>query len=292
MVEVVVAAMQMSCVSDPDKNVDKAERLIREAAEKGAQVILPQELFQTLYFCQNQNLRDLGIAKPVEGNPLLERMSKLADELSVVIPVSFFEKANQAYFNSVMMVDSDGAFLGVYRKSHIPNDPGYWEKFCFSPGDTGFRVWKTKYCRVGVGICWDQWFPETARILALKGADIIMYPTAIGSEPVYNVDTAGHWRMVMRGHAAANMTPLCASNRIGVEKGESTEITFYGSSFIAGPDGSILAEAGREEETSITARIDLDHIVEMRHSFHVFRDRRPDLYGPLLTMDGVTGSVK
>ena len=203
MVEVVVAAMQMSCVSDSGKNVDKAERLIREAAEKGAQIVLPQELFQTLYFCQDQNTRDLGLARPVDGNPLLERMSRLADELSVVIPVSFFEKANQAYFNSVMVIDSDGSPLGVYRKSHIPNDPGYWEKFCFSPGDTGFKVFGTKYCRIGVGICWDQWFPEAARIFALKGADIIMYPTAIGSEPAYDMDTAEHWRMVMRGHAAA-----------------------------------------------------------------------------------------
>lgn len=292
MVEVVIAAMQMACVSNPERNVDKAEMMIREAAENGAQIVLPQELFETLYFCQNQSIRDLGIAKPVDGNPLLKRMSSLADELSVVIPVSFFEKANQAYFNSVMMIDSDGSHLGVYRKSHIPNDPGYWEKFCFSPGDTGFKVWKTRYCRVGVGICWDQWFPEAARIMALMGADIIMYPTAIGSEPAYDMDTADHWRMVMRGHAAANMTPVCASNRVGVEKGESTEITFYGSSFIAGPDGSLLAEAGREEECVITARVDLDHVAELRDSFHVFRDRRPDLYGPLLTMDGSNGIHK
>ena len=288
MVEVVIAAMQMSCVSEPGRNVDKAEKLIREAAEKGAQIILPQELFQTLYFCQDQNLSDLGIARPADDNPLLERMSKLADELSVVIPVSFFEKANKAYFNSVMMIDSDGSYLGVYRKSHIPNDPGYWEKFCFSPGDTGFKVWKTKFCRVGVGICWDQWFPEAARIMALKGADVILYPTAIGSEPTYDIDTADHWRMVMRGHAAANMVPVCASNRVGVERGESTEITFYGSSFIAGPDGMLLAEAGRNEECTIIARIDLDRALEIRDSFHVFRDRRPDLYGPLLTMDGST----
>ena len=289
MVEVVVAVMQMSCVSESDRNVEKAEKLIREAAEKGAQIVLPQELFQALYFCQDQDIRHLGIAKPVDGNPLLERMSKLADELSVVIPVSFFEKANKAYFNSVMTVDADGSYLGVYRKSHIPNDPGYWEKFCFSPGDTGFKVWNTKYCRVGVGICWDQWFPEAARIMALMGADLIMYPTAIGSEPAYDIDTADHWRMVMRGHAAANMVPVCASNRIGVEKGESTEITFYGSSFIAGPDGSLLAEAGRDEECVITAKIDLDTAAAIRDSFHVFRDRRPDLYGPLLTMDGSTG---
>lgn len=289
MVEVVVAAMQMACVKDSERNVEKAERLIREAAQKGAQVILPQELFQTLYFCQNLNVRDLSVAGEATDNPFLKRMSRLADELSVALPVSFFEKANKAYFNSVMMIDADGSFLGVYRKSHIPNDPGYWEKFCFSPGDTGFKVWETKHCRVGVGICWDQWFPEVARILALKGADIILYPTAIGSEPAYDIDTSEHWRTVMRGHAAANMIPVCASNRVGVEKGESTEITFYGRSFIAGPDGAVVAEAGREEETTITARFDLDRVAEMRDSFHVFRDRRPDLYGALLTMDGRTG---
>ncbi len=289
MAEVVVAAMQMACVQDSERNIEKAERLIREAAEKGAQVILPQELFATLYFCQNQKVRHLSLAEEASDNPLLKRMSRLAEELSVVLPISFFEKANKAYFNSVMMIDADGTHLGVYRKSHIPNDPGYWEKFCFSPGDTGFKVWATRYCRVGVGICWDQWFPEAARIMALMGADVIMYPTAIGSEPVYEMDTADHWRMVMRGHAAANMVPVCASNRVGSEKGESTELTFYGSSFIAGPDGSIVAEAGREEETTITAKFDLDRIVEMRDSFHVFRDRRPDLYWPLLTMDGSTG---
>ena len=289
MAEVTVAAMQMACVEDSGKNIEKAEHLIRQAAGKGAQVILPQELFSTLYFCQNQKPMDLALARNTADNPLLKRMSRLADELSVVLPVSFFEKANKAYFNSVMMIDADGKHLGLYRKSHIPNDPGYWEKFCFSPGDTGFRVWETKYCKVGVGICWDQWFPEAARIMALKGADVIMYPTAIGSEPAYDMDTADHWRTVMRGHAAANMVPVCASNRVGLEKGESTEITFYGSSFIAGPDGSVVAEAGRDEETTITAKFDLDQIVEFRDSFHVFRDRRPDLYWPLLTMDGSDG---
>ena len=286
MVEVVVAATQMSCSADREKNVSKAEALIREAAGKGAQLILLQELFETPYFCQDQKVEDLRLAHELEDHPTLARMSKLAEELSVVLPISFFEKANQAFFNSVMMVDADGANLGIYRKSHIPNDPGYWEKFCFSPGDTGFKVWKTKYCNVGVGICWDQWFPEAARVMALKGAEILMYPTAIGSEPAYNIDTSSHWRMVMQGHAAANMIPVVASNRVGHERGESTEITFYGSSFIAGPDGGISAEAGREEETTIAARFDLSQIRSYRDSFHVFRDRRPDLYEPLLTMDG------
>ena len=286
MVEVVVAATQMSCSADREKNVSKAEALIREAAGKGAQLILLQELFETPYFCQDQKVEDLRLAHELEDHPTLARMSKLAEELSVVLPISFFEKANQAFFNSVMMVDADGANLGIYRKSHIPNDPGYWEKFCFSPGDTGFKVWKTKYCNVGVGICWDQWFPEAARVMALKGAEILMYPTAIGSEPAYNIDTSSHWRMVMQGHAAANMIPVVASNRVGHERGESTEITFYGSSFIAGPDGGISAEAGREEETTITAEFDLNQIRSYRDSFHVFRDRRPDLYEPLLTMDG------
>ena len=286
MVEIVVAATQMSCSPDREKNVSKAEALIREAAAKGAQVILLQELFETPYFCQNQKVDDLRLACQVEDHPTLAKMSKLAEELSVVLPISFFERANQTYFNSVMMVDADGANLGVYRKSHIPNDPGYWEKFCFSPGDTGFKVWATKYCRLGVGICWDQWFPEAARIMALRGAEILMYPTAIGSEPSYNIDTSSHWRKVMQGHAAANMIPVVASNRVGLEKGESTEVTFYGSSFIAGPDGGIVVEAGREEETTITARFDLERIRSFRDSFHIFRDRRTDLYGPLLTMDG------
>ncbi|MGB2580937.1 MAG: N-carbamoylputrescine amidase [Thermoplasmata archaeon] len=292
MVEIVVAATQMACGRDSDKNVSRAEELIREAAGKGAQIILLQELFETQYFCQDQNRHHLRLAKETEGNPLLRRMSKLAEELSVVLPVSFFEKANKTFFNSVMMIDADGSFLGTYRKSHIPNDPGYWEKFCFSPGDTGFKVWRTRYCKVGVGICWDQWFPEAARIMALKGADILMYPTAIGSEPGYDLDTADHWRRVMQGHAGANMIPVCASNRVGVETGETTELTFYGSSFIAGHDGAIVAEAGRDEEATVVARFDLDQIREFRDSFHVFRDRRPDLYESLLTMDGDTGVHK
>ena len=292
LVEITVAATQMACGYDSDKNVSRAEELIREAAEKDAQIILLQELFETPYFCQDQNRHHLCLAKEGEGNPTLKRMSKLAEELSVVLPVSFFEKANKTFFNSVMMIDADGSFLGIYRKSHIPNDPGYWEKFCFSPGDTGFKVWSTRYCKVGVGICWDQWFPEAARIMALKGADILMYPTAIGSEPGYDLDTAGHWRRVMQGHAGANMIPVCASNRVGVEKGETTELTFYGSSFIAGHDGAIVAEAGRDEEATIVARFDLDQIREFRDSFHVFRDRRPDLYESLLTMDGDTGVHK
>ncbi|UCE45759.1 MAG: N-carbamoylputrescine amidase [Methanobacteriota archaeon] len=288
MVEIVVAATQMACCPDQEKNVSRAEKLVREAADRGAQVILLQELFEFPYFCQDQKIEHLTLAEEARIHPTLERMSRLAEELSVVLPVSFFEKANQAFFNSVMVLDADGAFLGIYRKSHIPNDPGYWEKFCFSPGDTGFKVWETKYCRVGVGICWDQWFPEAARIMALKGAEVLMYPTAIGSEPAYDIDTADHWRRVMQGHAAANMIPVVASNRIGIEKGESSEITFYGTSFIAGPDGGIVAEAGREEETVIVAKFDLESIRDYRDSFHVFRDRRTDLYRPILTMDGET----
>ena len=289
MAEVVVAATQMACGLDAERNVSKAEALVREAAGKGAQVVLLQELFETPYFCQDQKVENLRLAREVKDHPTLARMSRLAEELSVVLPVSFFEKANQTFFNSIMMVDADGTNLGIYRKSHIPNDPGYWEKFCFSPGDTGFKVWNTKYCKLGVGICWDQWFPEAARIMALKGAEVLMYPTAIGSEPAYDMDTSGHWRMVMQGHAAANMVPVVASNRVGLEKGESTEVTFYGSSFIAGPDGGVVAEAGREEEAVITAELDLEQIRNYRDSFHVFRDRRPDLYGSLVTIDGETG---
>ncbi|CAO3422100.1 N-carbamoylputrescine amidase [Azospirillum doebereinerae] len=286
---VTVAATQLACGWDRAANVAGVESLIREAAGRGAQVILPQELFETPYFCKDQKQSLFELAAPVEGHPVIARMSALARELSVVIPVSFFERARNAYYNSVAMVDADGTVLGIYRKSHIPDGPGYQEKFYFSPGDTGIPVFRTRYATVGCAICWDQWFPETARIMALKGAEILLYPTAIGSEPQdAGIDSQGHWTRVMQGHAGANLMPLVASNRIGREEGETCGITFYGSSFIAGPQGEIVAQADRDSRSVLTATFDLDRLAAQRASWGVFRDRRPELYGALLTLDGET----
>ena len=285
--KVTVAATQMACSWDREANVAGAEALVREAAGQGAQVVLIQELFETPYFCVDQKREHFALAQPVEGNPLLARMSALAAELNVVLPVSFFERANNAHYNSLAMIDADGSVLGVYRKSHIPDGPGYQEKFYFNPGDTGFRVWKTRYGTLGSGICWDQWFPECARAMALMGAEILFYPTAIGSEPQdATINSRDHWQRTMQGHAAANMVPLVASNRIGREEGESGTLTFYGSSFIADPTGAKLAEANETDRAVITATVDLDAIAVQRASWGLFRDRRPDLYGPLLTADG------
>ena len=227
------------------------------------------------------------MARSVAANPVLERFQALARELGVVLPFSFFERANNAYFNSLAMIDADGSMLGVYRKSHIPEGPGYHEKYYFSPGDSGFRVWQTRYGVLGAGICWDQWFPESARCMALMGADVLLYPTAIGSEPHdASIDSRDHWQRCMQGHAAANVMPLVASNRIGVERGQHCEMTFYGSSFIAGPTGEKVAEADRRSEAVLTATFDLGQVRAQRHAWGVFRDRRPDLYGPLMTLDG------
>jgi len=287
MATVTVAATQFACAPEPDANVAAAERLVRRAAAAGARIVLLQELFETPYFCKDQRRESFALARPADGHPTLERMSRLAAELRVVLPVSFFERANNAYYNSLMVIDADGRRLGLYRKSHIPDGPGYQEKYYFNPGDTGFRVWDTAYARIGVGICWDQWFPECARAMALMGADILFYPTAIGSEPQdAGLDSRDHWQRVMQGHAGANMTPLVAANRIGRERGESCAVTFYGSSFIAGPLGEKLAEAGRDEEAVLTAAFDLEGIRAARAAWGVFRDRRPDLYAPLLTLDG------
>jgi N-carbamoylputrescine amidase len=286
--QVTLAATQMACGEDSQKNVDRAEGLVRAAHAKGAQIILVQELFETPYFCKDQLARHFSLAQPFEGNPLIKRFSALARELGVVLPISFFERANTAHFNSLAMIDADGSVLGLYRKSHIPDGPGYQEKYYFNPGDTGFKVWNTRFGRVGAGICWDQWFPECARAMALMGAEVICYPTAIGSEPppAPAVDSSAHWRRVMQGHAGANYVPVIASNRIGREVGESCEITFYGTSFIAGPTGEILAEAGRDAEAVVLATVDLDQIGEARRSWGLFRDRRPELYAPLMTLDG------
>ena len=284
---VTFAATQFACSENAAENLDRAGRLVRAAAGRGAQVILLQELFETPYFCKDHLASHFELARPVAANAVLERFQALARELQVVLPYSFFERANNAYFNSLAMIDADGTLLGIYRKSHIPEGPGYHEKYYFSPGDTGFRVWPTRYGVFGVGICWDQWFPEAARCMALMGAEALLYPTAIGSEPHdASIDSRDHWQRCMQGHAAANVMPLVASNRIGVERGQKYEMTFYGSSFIADPTGAKVAEADRSGEAILTATFDLDAIRAQRHAWGVFRDRRPELYGPVMTLDG------
>jgi N-carbamoylputrescine amidase len=285
--QVTVAATQFACTPNPAENLDRAEALVREAAGRGAQVVLLQELFEGPYFCKDHLASHFETAHPVPDNPIVRRFQALAAELEVALPVSVFERANNAYYNSLVMVDADGSVLGIYRKSHIPEGPGYHEKFYFSPGDTGFRVWSTRYGKLGVGICWDQWFPEAARCMALMGADILFYPTAIGSEPQdASIDSRDHWQRCMQGHAAANVMPLVASNRVGVERGQKYEMTFYGSSFIADGTGGKVVEADRVSEAVLTATFDLDLLRIQRHSWGVFRDRRPELYGPIFTLDG------
>lgn len=291
MSEVTVAATQMACSWDRGENIARAERLVREAAARGAQIILLQELFETPYFCKDLEPKHLALALPIEENPAVRRMRAVAAELAVVLPVSVFERANNALFNTLAIIDADGKLLGAYRKSHIPDGPGYLEKFYFSPGDTGFRVWPTRYGNLSAAVCWDQWFPEAARIMALKGADLLCYPTAIGSEPLDpTLDTRDHWQRAMQGHAAANILPVVASNRIGSETGASCALSFYGSSFITDQFGAKLAEAGRDEEAVITARLDFEAIRRYRLGWGVFRDRRPELYGALIGLDGVTAS--
>jgi N-carbamoylputrescine amidase len=284
---VTVAAIQMSMAVDVATNVATAERLVRAAAASGAQVILIPELFEGHYFCKDQRASELARALPIEGHPTIEHFMKLAQELGVVLPISVYERANNTMFNTVAMIDADGSMLGIYRKSHIPDGPGYTEKYYFSPGDTGFQVWNTRFGNIGVGICWDQWFPEAARAMALMGAELLLYPTAIGSEPPNPTwDSSMHWQRVMQGHAGANLMPVIAANRTGREVGVNNEITFYGSSFIADATGAKVAEADREEETVLTATFDLDAVRAMRLGWGVFRDRRPELYIPLITLDG------
>ena len=284
---VTVAATQMACGPDTATTLDRAEALVRRAAALGARLVLLQELFETPYFCMDQAPEHFALARPLENNPTIARFSNLARALGVVLPLSFFERSNNAWFNSLVMIDTDGSVGAVYRKSHIPQGPGYQEKFYFSPGDTGFRVWDTAVGRLGVGICWDQWFPETARACALKGAEIMLYPTAIGSEPTDpDLDTCPHWRRAIQGHAASNIVPVVVSNRIGREQGATCAVTFYGSSFITDHTGALLVEADRAGEAVITATLDLDAARTFRAGWGLLRDRRPDLYGPLLTMDG------
>lgn len=281
--KVTVAATQMACSWDREATLAKAEKLVREAAAKGVNIILLQELFETPYFCQRHDFEYMELATTMEENPAVKRFQEMAKELDVVIPVSFFERAGNAAFNSIAIIDADGTVLGKYRKTHIPDGMPYAEKFFFTPGDTGFKVWKTKYGTIGVGICWDQWFPEAARCMALLGAEILFYPTAIGSEPVLQTDSKPHWQRCMQGHAAANIMPVIASNRIGHEVQKDSEMTFYGSSFIADETGGLVAEADRETEGVITAEFDLDAIAQKRREWGVFRDRRPEMYGTLLT---------
>lgn len=282
-----VAATQFACGWDLDANLQQAETLVRSAAAQGAQLILLQELFATPYFCIDQEPGHFALAQTAADSPLLRRFAGLARELGVVLPISFFERANNACFNSVAVADADGSMLGIYRKAHIPDGPGYQEKYYFNPGDTGFRVWDTRVGRIGVGICWDQWFPECARAMALLGAELLLYPTAIGSEPppAPPVDSRRHWQRTQQGHAAANLVPLVASNRIGVERSrqepELRQIRFYGHSFIADETGEIVAEAGDERSEVITATFDLEATRRRREGWFVFRDRRPDLYRAL-----------
>ncbi len=287
---VTLAATQFACTWDLPDNADRAEALIRQAAARGANIVLVQELFAAPYFCITQRPEYFRLAAPMEGHPLIARFADLARELGVVLPCSYFERAGQAFFNSVAMIDADGRILGNYRKTHIPQGPGYEEKYYFSPGDTGYRVWDTAFGRVGVGICWDQWFPECARAMALMGAEMLLYPTAIGSEPPNpGYDSQPHWEMVMRGHAAANIMPVVASNRIGREVApEGRDVTFYGSSFIADPSGALVAKASREAEEVLTHSFDLDAIADLRSTWGLFRDRRPETYAAVATLDGRT----
>ncbi|MGH8225579.1 MAG: N-carbamoylputrescine amidase [Gammaproteobacteria bacterium] len=282
-----LAAVQMQMGAERDDNLARAEAFVREAAQAGAGLVLLPELFAHPYFCKDEDSALFALAAPAENHPTLVRFAALAHELGVVLPISFFERAGNAHFNSLAILDADGATRGIYRKAHIPDGAGYQEKFYFTPGDTPFIPCETAAGKLGALVCWDQWFPEPARLMALRGAEILLYPTAIGSEPPSpELDSSAHWRRVMQGHAAANIMPVVAANRVGEERGRDATITFYGSSFIADHTGALVAEAGRTEETILTAEFDLDEIAAMRRDWGVFRDRRPELYRGLATYDG------
>ena len=293
---VTVAAIQFSCDWNVENNIAKAERAVRAAAAAGAQIIQLPELFETPYFCIEQDVRHLSLARTLDENRAVKHFQAVARELAVVLPVSFFESAGRAHFNSIAIIDADGSILGVYRKTHIPNGPGYQEKYYFSPGDTGFKVWNTRFARIGVGICWDQWFPESARVMALQGAELLFFPTAIGSEPppALPVNSREHWQIAQQGQAASNLVPLIAANRYGLERSlqdpQHLYIRFYGSSFIADATGGKLAEAPEEGDAVLTATFDLAALAQLRNNWFVFRDRRPELYGPLLSLDGRAGA--
>ena len=292
---VTVAAIQMSIPGTPEKSVEKAEKLVREAAAEGANVILLPELFENWYFCQERRYDSYKLALPLEENPAVRRFQTVAKELSVVLPISFYEQDGNVLYNSVAMIDADGSVMGVYRKTHIPDDHFYQEKFYFTPGDTGFKVWDTRFGKIGVGICWDQWFPEAARCMALDGAELLFYPTAIGSEPVLECDSMPHWQRCMQGHAAADLVPVIAANRIGTEtvipdsenQQQSSSLTFYGSSFIADNTGALVECADRTSDTVLLHTFDLDELRGMRLSWGVFRDRRPEMYGRIAGISGL-----
>ncbi len=287
--KVCVAAVQMQCSRDVNENIRTAERLVRDAAERGAQIILLPELFERQYFCQERRYDYYAFATPLAENPAVQHFRKICKELSVVIPVSFYEKDGLSFYNSVAVIDADGEVLGVYRKTHIPDDHFYQEKFYFVPGNTGFKVWETRYARIGVGICWDQWFPECARSMALMGAELLFYPTAIGSEPILQCDSMPHWRRCMQGHAGSNLMPVIAANRIGLETveptaengGQESALTFYGSSFITDATGELQESASRDREEVLVHEFDLDALQDDRLSWGLFRDRRPAMYGKI-----------
>lgn len=290
MKKITVAAIQMSCSTILSENIEKADKMVRDAAASGANIILLPELFERQYFCQERRYEYYDFAKSVEENDAVNHFKKLAKELSVVIPVSFYEKDVNVLYNSVAVIDADGTVLGVYRKTHIPDDHFYQEKFYFTPGNTGFKVWQTKYGTIGVGICWDQWFPETARAMAVQGAELLFYPTAIGSEPIIECDSMPHWRRCMQGHAGSNLMPVIAANRIGLESVEpckenamqSSSLNFYGSSFMTDETGELLETASRDKEEILIHTYDLDEIAANRLSWGLFRDRRPECYGDIL----------
>lgn len=292
---VTVAAIQMSIPGTPEKSIEKAEKLVRKAAAEGANVILLPELFENWYFCQERRYDSYKLALPLEENPAVRRFQAVAKELSVALPISFYEQDGNVLYNSVAMIDADGSVMGVYRKTHIPDDHFYQEKFYFTPGDTGFKVWDTCFGKIGVGICWDQWFPEAARCMALDGAELLFYPTAIGSEPVLECDSMPHWQRCMQGHAAANLVPVIAANRIGTEtvtpdsenQQQSSSLTFYGSSFIADNTGALVECADRTSDTVLLHTFDLDELRDMRLSWGVFRDRRPEMYGRIAGISGL-----
>ena len=276
---------QFSMSDNYDENIAKADKMIEKAAKEGAELLLLPELFEGLYFCQVEDYEKYSLAEEAKNSKTLAHFQEMAKKYHIVLPISFFEKSGPVYFNSLAMIDADGTILGIYRKSHIPTGECYEEKFYFTPGDTGFKVFKTKAGNVGVGICWDQWFPETARILALKGAEILLFPTAIGSEPVLPKDSKSHWQNVMKGHAAANIMPVMAANRVGVESMGKSSMKFYGSSFIADQHGDFVEEMNREEEGIRYAEFDLAEIAKERFGWGVYRDRRTDLYEDLLKHD-------
>lgn len=286
---ITVAAIQMSVPETPEKSIAKAEKLVRQAAAGGANVILLPELFENWYFCQERRYDSYKLASTADENPAVRHFRKVAAELGVVMPISFYEQDGNVLYNSIAMIDADGSVMGVYRKTHIPDDHFYQEKFYFTPGGTGFKVWDTRFGKIGVGICWDQWFPEAARCMALMGAEVLLYPTAIGSEPVLECDSMPHWQRCMQGHAAANLVPVVAANRIGTEtvkpdcenQNQSSALTFYGSSFIADNTGALVECADRASDCVLTHSFDLDELRDMRLSWGVFRDRRPEMYGKI-----------